>query len=134
MKLPSTNRALKFVKQRDRSKKSNTSFFLIFVCGFEFNNIVFCFFHYLSLEKQWFRTRDCRTTVWHATIEPPCLPLSLLCKNIGDYKSKYDPSLRPTRQSLTPQCEKHCRVRFLSLVDTTKSDASVWPPSHKSAH
>ncbi len=27
-----------------------------------------------GLGRRRIRTRDCRTTVWHATIEPPCLP------------------------------------------------------------
>ncbi len=29
-----------------------------------------------GLGRRRMRTWDCRTTVWHATIEPPCLPLS----------------------------------------------------------
>ncbi len=28
-----------------------------------------------GLGRRQIRTRDCRTTVWHATIEPPCLPI-----------------------------------------------------------
>jgi hypothetical protein len=27
-----------------------------------------------GLGRHWIRTQDCRTTVWCATIEPPCLP------------------------------------------------------------
>ncbi len=30
-----------------------------------------------GLGRRWILTRDCRTTVWHATIEPPRLPLYL---------------------------------------------------------
>ncbi len=32
-----------------------------------------------GLGRHRIRTRDCRTTVWHATIELPCLPFELPC-------------------------------------------------------
>ncbi len=63
-----------------------------------------------GLGRRQIQTRDCRTTVWRATIEPPCLPIEPPCLPMEPPCLPIEPPCLPILRHHAPFIETPCSL------------------------